>query len=282
VATFTTLNPHLTLAAEWRASEPPVLLRRRATDPNWSKWRPDLPTSPHWYSVERLKGLMAAEIAFAEDHGTACPSVRDFIRQFRSLTGTTKAGAICKEIGVPERASLKDFHAQGTSVIAWLLSATRELSQPVKPRDLGVVGRDHLLARFTESGADSETFVYRCAALEQDGPPFFIEAAFAYRGDDDENGADIIEGFNFTPAVGGSPFRLEGHLAEARVQDYNPIIALVHLTSPGLDFLDRGKALNRALRTAPNLDHSGQSGLVPPGRRLTAGPSPFWLQCRAG
>ena len=127
-------------------------------------------------------------------------------------------------------------------MIAWLLSAMRALSQPVKPRDLGVVGRDHLLARFTESGADPETFVYRCAAVEHDGPPFFIEAAFAYRGDDDEDGADIIEGFNFTPAIGGSPFRLEGHLAEARVQDYDPVIAFVHLTSPGLDFLDRGKA----------------------------------------
>jgi hypothetical protein len=70
VSTFTTLNPHLTIGAEWRVSEWPVRLRNRATDPNWSKWRPDLPTSPHWYSVERLKGLMAAEIAFAEDHGT--------------------------------------------------------------------------------------------------------------------------------------------------------------------------------------------------------------------
>jgi hypothetical protein len=32
--------------------------------------------------------------------------------------------------------------------------------------------------------------------------------------------------------------QLEGHLAEARVQDYDPIIAFVHLISPGLDFLD--------------------------------------------
>jgi hypothetical protein len=34
--------------------------------------------------------------------------------------------------------------------------------------------------------------------------------------------------------------QLEGHLAEARVQDYDPIIAFVHLVSPGLDFLDFG------------------------------------------
>jgi hypothetical protein len=34
--------------------------------------------------------------------------------------------------------------------------------------------------------------------------------------------------------------QLEGHLAEACVQDYDPIIAFVHLISPGLDFLDFG------------------------------------------
>jgi len=112
----------------------------------------------------------------------------------------------------------------------------------VKPRDLGAIGRDHILARFTESGADLETFVYRCAAVEHDGLPFFIEAAFAYRPHDDENGKDVIEGFNFTPAIGGSPFRLEGRLEEARVQNDDPVIAFVHLTSPGLDFRDRGKA----------------------------------------
>jgi hypothetical protein len=96
VTTYTWLNPHLTLDAEFLASEH---FHWEATNPGWSKWRPNQPTSPHWYSIERLKGLMAAEIAFAEDHGTACPSVRDFIRLFRGLIGTTKAGVICKEIG---------------------------------------------------------------------------------------------------------------------------------------------------------------------------------------
>ena len=63
-----------------------------------------------------------------------------------------------------------------------------------------------------------------------------------YRATTTRTALRIIEGFNFTPAIGGSPFRLEGRLAEARVEDDDPVIAFVHLTSPRLDFLDRGKA----------------------------------------
>ena len=241
VSTYAWLNPHLTLVGGMARSE-----RRsassEATDPDWSKWRPDLPTSPHWYSVERLKGLMAAEIALRRGSRDRLPERARLhppvSRPHRHNEGRGDLqGDRRRRTGEPQ-----GFSRAGNRRDRLLLSAMRELSQPVKPRDLGVVGRDHLLARFTESGADPETFVYRFAAVEHDGLPFFIEAAFAYRGDDDEDGADIIEGFNFTPAIGGSPFRLEGHLAEARVQDYDPIIAFVHLTSPGLDFLDRGKA----------------------------------------
>jgi hypothetical protein len=52
----------------------------------------------------------------------------------------------------------------------------------------------------------------------------------------------LIEGFNFTPAIGDSPFRLEGLLAQQMVDDEDPVIAFVHLASPRLEFLDRGKA----------------------------------------
>jgi len=243
VSTYTWLNPHLTVDAEWRVSEPPIRFQRQATDPSWTKWRPDLPTSAHWYNDERLKRLMAAEITYVEDHGTACPSVRDFIRQFRGLSGTAKAKAICGEIGVAERLSLADFYQQRAKGAAWLLAAMQERSRPVRPRDLGVLGHNHLLARFAESGADPETFVYKCVEITLDGLPYVIEAAFALRsGEDDGEGPRVIEGFNFSPAIGGSPFQLEGYLAQARVEDDDPITVFIHLTSPRLDFLDRGKA----------------------------------------
>ena len=131
VSTFVWLNPHLTLSAEFLGSE---RFHQEATDFGWKKWRPDLPTSPHWYNDERLNRLMTAEIAHAEDNGTACPSVRDFISQFRGLSGSAKANAICKKIGVAERLSLADFYKQqGTNAATLLLSAMRSRSRPADP-----------------------------------------------------------------------------------------------------------------------------------------------------
>ncbi len=89
VSTFVWVNPNLSLCAEWRLDEPAVV-RSDATDPNWTKWRPNMPTSPHWYDVQRLSRLMAAEVAHAEDHAQSCPTVREFICQFRGLSGTAK------------------------------------------------------------------------------------------------------------------------------------------------------------------------------------------------
>jgi hypothetical protein len=64
----------LTIDAEWRADasdQPvePIRVEWEATDPDWKKWGPSQPTSPHWYDDERVKRLMAAEITHAEDHG---------------------------------------------------------------------------------------------------------------------------------------------------------------------------------------------------------------------
>jgi hypothetical protein len=136
--------------------------------------------------------------------------------------------------------TLAGFHSQGEAQTARLLAAMKRLSRPVNPRDLGVIGKGHLLGRFVSAGATAETFEYRCAAFEHDGLPFAIETAFALSGE--EEGSRIVEGFNFTPAVGASPFRLEGKLAEQMIGEDDPVIAFAHLVSPRLEFLDRGKA----------------------------------------
>jgi DNA topoisomerase 6 subunit A-like protein/histidine kinase/DNA gyrase B/HSP90-like ATPase len=234
---FVWLNPHLSLSVDW--VDETAVVCAEATDPNWSKWRPDMPTSPHWYNPERLFRLIAAEIAHAEDHGRPCPTVRDFVREFRGLSSTVKAKTICDSLGVSGE-TLAGFHSRGEAQTAGLLAGMKRLSRPVNPRDLGVIGKDHLLGRFVSAGATAETFEYRCATFEQDGLPFAIETAFGFSGE--EEGSCIVEGFNFTPAVGASPFRLEGKLAEQMIGQDDPVIAFAHLVSPRLEFLDRGKA----------------------------------------
>ena len=235
-------NPHLNLNMSLPADDEPASWE--ATDPDWSKWRPSMPTSAHWYDAERLKLLMTAYIAHAEDHRTACLSVRDFIGLFRGLSGTAKQNAICKAVGVAERTSLADFYQQDIAAAPALLQAMRNHSRPVKPRDLGVIGRDHLLERMIEDDCDPNSFVYLKREILHDGLPTVIEAAFGYRSGDDEAeyGLRVIEGFNFSPAVGDSPFQLEQRLENADVEDIDPVTVFVHLTSPRLNFLDRGKA----------------------------------------
>ena len=230
-------NPHLNLNLSLILPADDEPMSWVATDPDWSKWRPSQPTSPHWYDPPCLNRLMAAEIAHAIDHRTACPSVRDFIGQFRGLSGTQTAAAICRGAGRRRAGDAGGFLPNENAALK-LLTAMRERSRPVKPNDLGVIGADHLMERMLDDGCVS--IVYRKPEIEHDGLPYMIEVAFGYRGD--EYASNVVEGFNFTPAVGGSPFHLEGRLENAEVEPDDPVTVFVHLTSPRLNFLDRGKA----------------------------------------
>src|SRR5262249_33055270 len=53
-------NPHLTLRGVWYDRE---FVNIAATNPNWEKWRPRDPTSPHWYDESRLQRYLAAHVA---------------------------------------------------------------------------------------------------------------------------------------------------------------------------------------------------------------------------
>jgi hypothetical protein len=229
-------NPHLNLSLKLDDDDDEPW-SWQATDPEWTKWRPSQPTSPHWYDPPRLNRLMAAEIAHAIDRKAASPSVRDFIGQFRGLKATQTAAAICKALGVGERETLKDFFQRDNAAVK-LLTAMRERSRPIKAKDLGVIGEDHIGDRMLDD--ECVSIVYRKAEIEDDGVPYMIEVAFGYRGD--EHAATIIEGFNFSPAVGDSPFNLEGRLAAAEVDDSDPVTVFAHVACPRLAFLDRGKA----------------------------------------
>jgi hypothetical protein len=239
---------------EWRGPGDEVKIVREPTDPNWTKWLPSQPTPPHWYDEARLLQLIAAEIVYAEERGSAIPTAREFLTQFRGLSGSAKAKAICASLAL-ERMNLAHLPAEK---IGPLLVAMRKGARPIKPKDLGVIGRDHLALRFAEAGVMPESFNYQCAAFEDNGLPYVMEVAFGYRPDDatdTESDADsfdgilsstrkkglVIEGANFSPAVGGSPFRLEGLLKGQKIDLEEPTVAFVHVTSPRLVYLDRGK-----------------------------------------
>lgn len=248
---YTWFNPHLTLTVKWdRGAGAPVEWAIAATDPGWRKWKPSDPTSPHWYNCERLGRLIGANIAHAEDGGTACPTVLAFIREFRGLSSTARAKAICDSVGAA-RESLAVFYGDGmvSGRVTSLLAEMRKGSRPIKPKDLGVIGKDHLARKFAEAGADLASFDYRCANFEHDGLPYIAEFAFGYC-PDGANERRIITGVNWGVSIGADPFRrlgpygesLSAILNEQRLGPGEPIVAVLHLACPRIAYLDRGKS----------------------------------------
>jgi len=242
---FGWLNPHLSLSVIWNGER---CVDFKASDPDWEKWRPSDPTSPHWYDPERLRRLMGAYIARDQDLGRDPRTVRDFVSEFRGLSGSAKRALVLEEAGAL-RMSLPEFFGDGDGGrIAELLGAMQHQTRPLKPRDLGFIGEDHLAARFQAVGADLRTFKYRRIFGETDGVPEVVEAAFGYR----PNGANerrIITGINWSPAI-GNPFRslgpygesLDSILSEQRAGREEPIIVVLHLARPCIDYTDHGKS----------------------------------------
>jgi hypothetical protein len=247
---FTWINPHLTLSLAWDSptedDDEPVRDHIAASDPAWTKWRPSDPTSPHWYDEARLERLIAAYIAYEQDRGLAPRPIREFISEFRGLSGTAKRKAVLDAIAA-SRMSLAEFFVNGD--IAKLLAVMRGHSRPIKPKDLGAIGRDHLLAKFDAAGVAPESFEYRKAETEHDGVPYLIEFAFGYC-PENANGRRIITGVNWPASVGSNPFRklgpagesLDAILEQQRAGRDEPIVAVLHLACPRVEYLDRGKS----------------------------------------
>ncbi len=145
---FGWLNPHLSLSVSWRGKR---CIDYKASNPTWSKWCPSDPTSPHWYDEARLRRLMGAYIARDQDHGRDPRTVREFVSEFRGLSGSAKQKLVLAEVGAA-RLLLSEFFGNGDGVnsdrIATLLAAMQRQSRAVKPEDLGLIGKDHLAARF--------------------------------------------------------------------------------------------------------------------------------------
>jgi DNA topoisomerase VI subunit B len=241
------LNPHLALTVSWNRE---LCVDFKATDPNWIKWQPHHPTSAHWYDVPRLRRLMGAYIARDQDHGREPRTVREFVSEFRGLSGSAKQKLVLEESGAA-RLSLPQFFGNADRVnnagIAKLLDAMKRQSRPVNPKDLGFIGKDHLALRFAAAGGDPETFRYRRIVGEANGIPDVIETAFAWC----PNGANqrrIITGLNWSPAI-GNPFRslgtygesLDTILAGQRSGREEPIVFLLHVARPRIEYTDHGK-----------------------------------------
>jgi DNA topoisomerase VI subunit B len=249
---FTWLNPHLTLEVHWfnGAAEENRVMARKATAPDWTKWLPSEPTSPHWYEPEHLQRLIGAYIKADEDAGRPRRTVREFVSEFRGLTGTAKQRAVLEATGLAMTPLAMLANADGTfntGKVTTLLDAMKAHSRPVKSKLLGLIGEAHLRARFDAAGCAMASFKYT-KMLAKDGLPSVVEIAFAAR-KDQALGRRLVTGVNWSPGV-GNPFRqlgkqgesLDRYLADQRATSDEPVILFLHKACARVRYTDRGKS----------------------------------------
>jgi hypothetical protein len=245
-------NPHLTLRGVWNGD---LFVDVTATNPNWEKWRPRNPTSPHWYDEARLQRYLAAHVARDRDIGRH-RTVREFIAEFRGLSGTAVQRKILEEIGCSHQSLAQFFGVDqvNRSGIAKLLASMRKYSKPVAPKHLGVIGPEHFKQRLLAVGGNADTFKYqRRMGMTEERIPYVVEVAFGLH----QHGLTqetkvfrkIVTGANWSVAL-NNPFRsfgrtgegLENTLAKVRADANKPAIVAVHLASAYIQYADRGKS----------------------------------------
>ncbi len=255
------LNPHLTLALDWYGETVNV----QFTNETWSKWKPSDPTSAYWYDTERLGRLIAGYIS---NEATAGRTVREFISEFRGLSGSAKQKAVLGEVGL-SREPLTALVTGGeldNKRILQLLIAMQKYSSPVKPDALGQIGREHFQAQFEALDCEMESFCYRKVVGDDNGTPWVFEMAFAWseHAQEADTGRRLVTGVNWSPGI-LNPFRelgrfgisLDTVLTNQRCDRDEPVILALHLSCPRVEYLDRGKsslvvseALGKAIASA--------------------------------
>jgi hypothetical protein len=245
-------NPHLTLRGTWYGQQ---FVKVAATNPNWEKWRPRNPTSAHWYDETRLQRYLSAHVARDRDLGRH-RTVREFIAEFRGLSGTAVQRKVLEEVGCSHQSLAQFFGVDRVNRrgIAKLLAAMQKHTKPVAPHHLGVIGAEHPKQRFLAAGGNAETFKYeQRKGLTSDGIPYVIEFAFGLHQSGLTQGAAVprkfITGANWSVGL-NNPFRafgstgegLENTLANVRANARQPVICALHLASAYIQYADRGKS----------------------------------------
>jgi DNA topoisomerase VI subunit B len=254
IEAYAWFNPHLTLRGVWFGQE---FINVTATNPAWEKWRPRNPTSPHWYDESRLQRYLAAHVTRDRDLGQDRP-VREFIAEFRGLSGTAVQRKILAEVGCSHQSLARFFGVEhvNRAGIAKLLAAMRKYSKPVDPKHLGMIGEQHFKQLFLASGGNIDTFKYQIRkGTTDDGIPYIVEFAFGLHqsGLSAQNGTQFprtfVAGANWSAGI-HNPFRrfgstgegLENILAEVRANANQPVICALHLACAHIQYADRGKS----------------------------------------
>ena len=242
---FAVFNRHATIRLDWFGEK----TTWHATDPAWQKWKPCRPTSIHWYELAHLERLIGAYVTHDRTAG-ADRLVSELVAEFDGLTGSQKRSKVLDETDL-RRVRLSELVVGDRfdkGCIAKLLASMQRHTRPVNPRRLGIIGEDHLRARLLAMGVDPKSFRYS-RKLSKDGLPWVLESAFGWLGQTTASARCIYSGANWSAAI-KNPFRsfgatgegLETALAEMRATRNEPIVFVLHLAHPRIEYTDRGKS----------------------------------------
>jgi DNA topoisomerase VI subunit B len=245
-------NPHLTLRGTWHGKE---FINVKATNPAWKKWGPRNPTSAYWYDAIRLQRYLAAHVARDRDRGRH-RTVREFIAEFRGLSGTAVQRKVLEEVGCSHQSLAQFFGVERVNRkgISKLLASMQKHTKPVAAKHLGIIGEEHLKQRFLAAGGNADTFKYQQRkGTTSENIPYVVEFAFGLHqaGLKESTGVarKFITGANWSVGI-HNPFRafgstgegLESTLAKVRASAGQPVICALHLASAYVQYADRGKS----------------------------------------
>jgi DNA topoisomerase VI subunit B len=206
------------------------------------KWCPSHKIPCHWYSVEHFRDLIAAHI-HSESNGGNPKTVREFVSEFHGFTSPTKQKKVLGTLGL-KRIYLHDLVEGGDvaiDTVAKLLDVMKKNSKPPKPRSLGAIGQDHLKKWMVNNGVGSESVKYKMLCGESKGLPYVLEMAFGVFTDTDRY-QETVTGLNWAPTL-RNPFEiLESDMNSVLIDDYDPVMMIVHLVYPQLKFTDKSKS----------------------------------------
>jgi len=231
---FALFNPHAHFIVNGQAFQ-------LAPMEGFKKWRPDFPTSPHWYDGEALTKLASGILANSRERRSPL-SIREFVKQFDGLKRTDKRKAIGE--AMTPAATLDDLvngNGLDRGKVERLLFLMKEAATPIKPGKLGILGRQFIFDFLTGVNCQMEGFKYKKMELDDPAAPCVIEVAIAYRTNPT---LMTFWGLNFTPIPKSLPGDISRYLQDddVLINDYDPIVLVVHITMPKFGFTDRGKA----------------------------------------
>ena len=157
------------------------------------KYLPSDPTSPHWYDEDAFGRLVYSHIGHhRHEHGDDL-RLREFVRQFKGLSATAKAKAVCDQF--PEIMMLSDFE-EHAELVGELHDEMQRHTDAPSHNTLGFVGNEHFKERFEEFYDGLYRYDYKkITGTLPTGMPYVFEFAIA----EVEGDGDLFTAVNYSP-----------------------------------------------------------------------------------